>query len=277
MKKANKNQVSPVTKVIVEKIHAGRKQDSKFWQSEFDIEEVSKPESSRERSEFNIFRFVVLFLLFSFVIQLFLIGFVYYKPDAFPALTNFRPYKIVSDYLDELTNGIGMKEAAPAKEAGWAEGKKEELKEYSFSQDQITKAKKQVLDQKKVDSRATGVVKLVNEPTSKVSENVDYRYEIEFISGGRVQTNNAIIADNIVTFENNKGLVVSVSKDEILSMKRTAVKRKSNVTNFRCSGKIYCSQMTSCEEAKFYLRNCPGTKLDGDRDGKPCEEQWCGN
>lgn len=44
---------------------------------------------------------------------------------------------------------------------------------------------------------------------------------------------------------------------------------------FKCEGKTRCSQMSSCEEAKFYLRNCPGTEIDGDRDGIPCEMQWC--
>jgi cold shock CspA family protein len=44
---------------------------------------------------------------------------------------------------------------------------------------------------------------------------------------------------------------------------------------FRCDGRIHCSQMSSCEEAKFFLRNCPGTKMDGDHDGIPCEQQWC--
>lgn len=27
--------------------------------------------------------------------------------------------------------------------------------------------------------------------------------------------------------------------------------------------------MSSCEEATFYLKNCPGTKIDGDGDGIP--------
>lgn len=45
---------------------------------------------------------------------------------------------------------------------------------------------------------------------------------------------------------------------------------------FRCDGRIYCSQMTSCAEATFFLRNCPGVKMDGDNDGVPCERQWCG-
>jgi hypothetical protein len=40
-------------------------------------------------------------------------------------------------------------------------------------------------------------------------------------------------------------------------------------------GRIYCSQMTSCAEATYFLQNCPGTKMDGDNDGIPCEEQWC--
>lgn len=44
---------------------------------------------------------------------------------------------------------------------------------------------------------------------------------------------------------------------------------------FRCDGRTYCSQMTSCAEAKFFLKNCPGVKLDGNNDGVPCEQQWC--
>jgi hypothetical protein len=32
--------------------------------------------------------------------------------------------------------------------------------------------------------------------------------------------------------------------------------------------------MSSLEEALFYLKNCPGTKIDGDNDGEPCEEQF---
>ncbi len=47
-------------------------------------------------------------------------------------------------------------------------------------------------------------------------------------------------------------------------------------SKYHCeAGKEYCSQMRSCEEAKFYINNCPNTKMDGDRDGIPCESQWC--
>jgi hypothetical protein len=46
-------------------------------------------------------------------------------------------------------------------------------------------------------------------------------------------------------------------------------------SRFRCDGRQMCSQMTSCDEAKFFLANCPGVKMDGNRDGVPCEQQWC--
>lgn len=46
-------------------------------------------------------------------------------------------------------------------------------------------------------------------------------------------------------------------------------------TAFRCDGRTHCSQMTSCAEAKFFLRNCPDVRMDGNNDGVPCEQQWC--
>jgi hypothetical protein len=48
-------------------------------------------------------------------------------------------------------------------------------------------------------------------------------------------------------------------------------------SQFRCDGRTHCSHMTSCAEATFFLRNCPGVKMDGDNDGIPCERQWCNN
>ena len=43
---------------------------------------------------------------------------------------------------------------------------------------------------------------------------------------------------------------------------------------FQCNGKVWCTEMTSYEEAVFYLHNCPNTKMDGDGDGIPCERQF---
>lgn len=48
-----------------------------------------------------------------------------------------------------------------------------------------------------------------------------------------------------------------------------------STAKFSCDGRTMCSQMTSCEEAKYFLKNCPGVKMDGNGDGVPCERQWC--
>ncbi len=42
-----------------------------------------------------------------------------------------------------------------------------------------------------------------------------------------------------------------------------------------CDGRTWCSEMTSCAEAKWFINNCPGTRMDGNHDGTPCEQQWC--
>lgn len=47
------------------------------------------------------------------------------------------------------------------------------------------------------------------------------------------------------------------------------------ISGFSCDGRTYCSQMTSCAEAKYFLAKCPGVKMDGDNNGIPCEKQWC--
>ncbi|WP_448121795.1 cold shock domain-containing protein [Xanthomonas arboricola] len=45
--------------------------------------------------------------------------------------------------------------------------------------------------------------------------------------------------------------------------------------HYSCGGRKHCSQMTSCDDATWVLRNCPDTTMDGDHDGVPCEQQWC--
>ena len=72
----------------------------------------------------------------------------------------------------------------------------------------------------------------------------------------------------------------AVTDSKTVSKGVGAVKVRSNVPlkqkrtiNYSCQGKVYCSQMVSCEEAKFYLKYCPDTRMDGD--GVPCESQWC--
>jgi cold shock CspA family protein len=70
-----------------------------------------------------------------------------------------------------------------------------------------------------------------------------------------------------------------LTNQDVEQMQWTPTVSKSSFINqqpqFRCeAGKIHCSQMRSYGEATFYIRNCPGTKMDGDGDGVPCERQF---
>src|SRR5689334_6209843 len=55
---------------------------------------------------------------------------------------------------------------------------------------------------------------------------------------------------------------------------RSAIPREEPA-QFSCDGRTRCSQMRSCAEASYFIKNCPNTEMDGDRDGVPCESQWC--
>jgi endonuclease YncB( thermonuclease family) len=45
----------------------------------------------------------------------------------------------------------------------------------------------------------------------------------------------------------------------------------SSPSPFICGQKRYCHEMSSCEEARFYLRECHVKNLDSNADGVPCE------
>lgn len=85
----------------------------------------------------------------------------------------------------------------------------------------------------------------------------------------------ALLAIGALVFNQyQKQLAVPPSQPEpLMSRSEPAIE----VQGFKCDGRTHCSQMTSCTEAKFFLKNCPGTKMDGDNDGTPCEQQWCTN
>lgn len=64
---------------------------------------------------------------------------------------------------------------------------------------------------------------------------------------------------------------VSLVSNNVPELDNLPLKQASQ---FQCQGKIHCSEMSSYDEAVFYLQNCPGTKMDGDGDGEPCERQF---
>ena len=68
--------------------------------------------------------------------------------------------------------------------------------------------------------------------------------------------------------------LVSVADDGV-SRAASVRSPRSDRSAYACDGRTHCSQMTSCAEATWFLQHCPGTKMDGNNDGVPCERQWC--
>ena len=42
-------------------------------------------------------------------------------------------------------------------------------------------------------------------------------------------------------------------------------------SEYSCGAKHFCSEMSTCKEAKYYHEACNINKLDRDNDGIPCE------
>lgn len=70
----------------------------------------------------------------------------------------------------------------------------------------------------------------------------------------------------------NPGSTISASVYKIVSA-RDALRSHPE---FQCKPeKNSCSKMASCAEALFHQEQCKVPNMDGDRDGIPCEQQWC--
>lgn len=52
--------------------------------------------------------------------------------------------------------------------------------------------------------------------------------------------------------------------------------KKNTTSEKACGSKRTCKQMSSCDEALHYLKQCKVKSLDRDKDGIPCES-ICGN
>lgn len=83
-------------------------------------------------------------------------------------------------------------------------------------------------------------------------------------------------AETIPPWEWRRGARVVEPASTDSTLRQTPQRNELSASGeFACGTKTRCSQMASCAEAEFYLRQCRLTTLDGNRDGEPCE-QLCG-
>uniref|UniRef100_UPI0025832005 cold shock domain-containing protein n=1 Tax=uncultured Acinetobacter sp. TaxID=165433 RepID=UPI0025832005 len=66
----------------------------------------------------------------------------------------------------------------------------------------------------------------------------------------------------------------SLKIQAVVPVEKISSTATNSVSQYRCDGRVYCSEMKSYDEAVFFINNCSGTKMDGDGDGVPCESQF---
>ncbi len=92
--------------------------------------------------------------------------------------------------------------------------------------------------------------------------------------GSKVVVGTLLLSGAVFAYQKFASLQTpAVDMPQIQSAQTSAAPVAAN--NYVCDGRQHCSQMRSCEEATWFIRNCPNTKMDGEGDGVPCEQQHC--
>ena len=78
-----------------------------------------------------------------------------------------------------------------------------------------------------------------------------------------------------IEFDDITPTYVDLSADKSSATAIAPAPAPATTASFSCDGRQHCSQMSSCAEASFFNNSCPNTKMDGNNDGVPCEQQWC--
>lgn len=254
MDNSRNDKVSPLTKILVGKVHDGRKQDSKFWQSEFSDSAgatnedcrnyiaIEKPVGFDSAMAGMKARRSSIAVIFAVICALFAV--VALRPDLFPFLTYSGIYKTISKAFPEKEKAEYQRipqsadydrdekqaEQRSIVPATYSEPRRPPENRYDNSQSGKVKSfirpqknEKQWLSQKELDSFVTPEAPK-KQPEIKVSEPTRTLYEIELYSGATIYTNNAMVSSDKVTYTSSKGLIVSINKYEVKSMKRMKVK-----------------------------------------------------
>ena len=64
----------------------------------------------------------------------------------------------------------------------------------------------------------------------------------------------------------------SCSMSAAIQQPPTGFNNAGSTSTFTCGSKRYCREMTTCDEAEFYLTQCGLQTIDGNHDGVPCEK-----
>ena len=227
------NQIEPsdLTKVLIKKIHGGRKQDSKFWQSElapynptFDKPLGLDEELTRSKTCRSFLKAIVLIILSVFVL-------VFLRPDLFSFLSYKNVYAKISNLFPKkdipISKDFSIKPSVLPKAPKPSTPSQTQIapKQYSpVSRSQPYPKQKQYNQHKSYPSSPAQTQPAPQKETLSpdLYKNI---YEIVLLTGRKILTENAMVTDEKVSYQTESGDIVTVNRYEVKTMKRYKVKR----------------------------------------------------
>lgn len=149
-------------------------------------------------------------------------------PQKYPYFTIPFMRSVIKSYLSvpaaRLADSPRTRQSAPVVEN---ETKVKEPTHHVYSGADIEEAKREVLLKRRIEANKQLVLEKIEHGKSSVDIEEDevvsprYSYEIELYSGGRIYTDNAVVAEETVSFVDPGGLWVSINRSDVKKITRT--------------------------------------------------------
>ncbi|AGF76804.1 hypothetical protein UWK_00218 [Desulfocapsa sulfexigens DSM 10523] len=204
------NEPTKVTKVLINKIHGKRKQDSKFWQSEFS-EAGQEPVVPKRPNRSNVTQSVTFFIL-SFIG----IGMV-----------GYGGYFMYVKYSNEFSDPVAINpQRATELPAITTRPNRPEKRSHPSEDNPVTKKeldkaiqKALALQKNKYKSNIQTVNTSPIKPPYHPPEKFRY-YQVELVNGSIIKAKSATKIGEMYTITNMEGTEFSLNRDEIKTVKK---------------------------------------------------------
>jgi len=203
----SEHNVSDLTKVLIKRVHGGRKQHTRFYQSALDDKQLSP---AAVRSGPSLLQ-QILFLALGLVVGLFLV--LFFKNYTFSSIIDLLPFAKNDSVIvvpDHNESDITLKSIPPSKSKPLSPPQ-QQPRELIFTEAQKRKAIEEVIEERR--KKPAQYIASSNQSESA------YQYKIDLFSGGTIYTDNADIGKDTITYKSASGLVISINRNEIKSMK----------------------------------------------------------
>ena len=169
-------------------------------------------------------RFVKVFIITFIVTLCSLTALDFYGSNVVRQLNSYEFFRKITHYFDRKETTVrNSNKSVPEHTVEKPTSNRKSTNEYEFSPKDIAKAKQELL---KINSQQYWTQEEINLvfPPDAYGDN-KYLYEIELISGGHLTADNLVMKEDFVEYSDNKGLILTIEKKEVKTIKRLKVNR----------------------------------------------------